>query len=963
MALALLAGPLWPCMADAQTPATTALAPPTAPAPKSALSIPVRPDPAVRRGVLSNGLRYAVMQQAIPKGAVSIRLGFDVGSYEERDDERGAAHFLEHMAFNGTRNFPEGKLDQTFALIGVAGGRDINAHTGMFQTSYELDLPTAGPKNLDLGFQWLRDIADGMLLNNDAVARERGVILAEREARNNPSTIVQREITDFRSPELRSTQRDAIGTIDSVSAMTGERLRAFYTRWYRPQDAVVVVVGDLPLDQLEQRVKAAFTSWNPPGAPSAHQPLSPVNVARGLDVMVRQEPSLPTTLSTCRVLDPGPTGADDVARSRREIISDIWRLVLQRRLTALQSKTPPPFLGAVALSDDSSRDSSLTCVVSVAIGADWRPALKVTQAEMRRFIGQGPTEIELELALEEIRSVLRGGIGITASRSSPALAQGIMEKELVGDVFPSPREALRDYDLAVDDLSVDDVKASIAHDWSGAGPVIILVSPQAESADAVKAAWLAGQAGAAPDAYVDQAASSWAYSNFGTPGRVVRREVISDPGFVRLHLQNGVILNFKQTTNTKDIVSIRVRFGAGRREIANQNFFAASMGASLLKRGGLGKQSAQDLESVFRDTGWDVRLSVADDAFNLDGAATPGGLKRELELLAAFISDPGFRPTLDASLPTALDTMLRFYRTYPEFVMSQSLAQAIAPDSSYTLPPKEVVEALKSADFERLLKPALTQAPLEVTIVGDVDEKSAVELTARTFGALPARSPAPRRRTDTWFLRFPDHPLDTIRGVHEGPPDKAMVGVIWPLYVATHARRREEMALFLVARILNDALQVRIREELGMSYGPVASVSLSDNADQGSLSAMVETYPVDIDTVVGEVRKSADKLAAGDITPAALEAARKPILAGLDAAAATNDWWVAGLSGSSEDSQRPTDLAQQRAFVAALTLAEVRKAAATWLKAPPIVVVASPKSPAPAPAQEPTKGPALDPVK
>ena len=933
LALGLLAGP-GPSAAAAAASAALSVAGP----------VTIHPDPSVRRGVLPNGMRYAILQQANPKGAVSIRFGFDVGSYEEQDEERGAAHFLEHMAFNGSRNFAEGKLDDTFALIGVAGGRDINAHTGMFSTRYELDLTQPTSKNLDLGFLWLRDVADGMILAKDAVDRERGVVLAERETRNSPTTIAQQAVIAFRGPELRSTQRDPIGTIETVTAMTAERLRGFYQRWYRPQNAVLVVVGDLPADEMERRVKSAFESWTSTGPPLPHAPLAKPNANRGLDVLVRQEPNLPTAISACRVRAPDAEAPGDFPRQRRRILGRVWRLILQRRLSALQATASPPYLGAVVTADDEARDASLTCLVAIPIGSAWEPALKAAQGEMQRFAAQGPTELETERAVEEIRSEMRGQIGAAPTRSSTRAADWILDTDLSGETYASSREQLRIFDIAVDDLSPRDVQTAFARDWSGAGPFLTLMAPTAIPPDALKAAWAGGDTATKPDAYVDQVQGHWAYADFGPSGHVVGRELKSDGAFVRVTLQNGVIVNFKHTDFFKESVSVRVRFGAGRREIPNDSYFTANLGAVLFKQGGLGRHSAAELESMFRNTGWDARLSIADDAFNLDGIATQSGLRLELELLAAFVTDPGFRPQLDAILPTGLATSLRLYGTSPAFVASQAMIKTLAPNASATLPPLDRLLALRSADFERLLKPAITKDPLEVTIVGDVDEKSAIQSVIQTFGALPARRPAPPARSDTWFMRYPDGPVAVIKAEHDGPADKAMVGLFWPLYVATPARRREEMALTLVAGLLDNALKARIREELGKSYAPSASTSMPDNADQGELTALVETYPQDIDLVVREVRLAVDRLASGQITPAGLEAVRKPILTGIDQQMSTNSIWIAGMSGSSSDSHRLDDVMAVRGILATLTVAEVRKAAAVWLKRPPIVVIATPKA-------------------
>ena len=247
-------------------------------------------DPDIRRGVLPNGMRYSVMHNATPSGAVSMRMFVDVGSFEEGETERGVAHFLEHMAFNGTRNFPEDALDRTLAPAGVQFGRDHNAQTSYFSTVYMLDLPGSDAGKLDLAFKWLRDVADGMTIDPQAVVRERGVVLSEMNASLSAQRTVAEAIGAFMGKGLRTPTRDPIGTRTSISTMTAAQLRGFYERWYRPENTVVVVVGDLPIAELERRVRDSFSSWRGPrrsgriasdGSPGAFRAV-PADVPDGL---------------------------------------------------------------------------------------------------------------------------------------------------------------------------------------------------------------------------------------------------------------------------------------------------------------------------------------------------------------------------------------------------------------------------------------------------------------------------------------------------------------------------------------------------------------------------------------------------------------------------------------------------------------------------------------------------------
>lgn len=901
----------------------------------------IRPDPATLRGVLPNGLRYAVRSNPNEKG-ISLRLGVNVGSFEEADNELGVAHFVEHMAFNGTRHFPEGRLERVFTPMGVQIGRDHNAGTDLFVTLYALDLPSTRSDQVEPAFRWLRDVADGILFEDAAVGRERGVILAEREARQDTLSEIREAVEAFSGPGLRSTARRTIGDYEQVRTMTAARLSAFYDRWYRPDNAMVVVVGQLPAEALERKVREAFADWTARGAASPRATASGPDLKRGLETLVLSRPAAPGGVSICRVREADARRPDDIARLKRDSVSAIWRAALIDRLTAAAARPDAPFITGSMVAADENRDSLATCLLVVPAGDRWQEALAGAQEELKRFAAHGPTEEEMEAAVEDMRSRLRGRIGVQATRGSADLAGEILNAELDGGVSADPREELRAFGLAVEDLTPEAVKARFEHDWSGGGPLVVVVTPHALEPEAVRAAWTRGEGGKAPERLKAAAVGAWAYGDFGAAGTVVKREVVAPPGFVRLTFSNGLVLNFKATARERNTIAVRVKFGAGRREISNADYFPALLAAGLLKEGGLGRNSYSDLQALFRTTQWEAELDVGDYAFYLDGATTQLGLRSQLEILAGYMTDASFGSGLDAKIPTSLDGFYRIYRTYPSLVLAEAMADTIAPGGPNSLPPREKVLALKAADFGRLLTPAMRNAPMEVSVVGDVDEKTIIAEVARTFGALPRRAATERVRPDVQYMRYPDHPIVTIHAVHEGPADKAMAGFYWPLYVATPSRRREEYALFMLARVFRDELLRRVREDLGMTYSPEADTYTPDDADQGYLYAAAETYPADIEAVEKEIRAVAARLASGAITSQSLEAARKPMLAGVISEESANAWWLSAISSADGDAQGMKDLIERRAMISGVTLADVKAAAARWLSRPPIVVLAQP---------------------
>jgi len=902
----------------------------------------IAPDPDVRHGVLPNGMRYALMRNGTPAQAVSLRLLIDVGSFEEGDHERGVAHFLEHMAFNGTRNFREDELDRAFAPAGVQFGRDHNASTGLFTTSYMLDLPSTEAGKLDLAFKWLRDVADGILLDEAAVVRERGVVMSEHDAGISPTRSVATAFQEFLGKGLRSPTRDPIGTRASIAGMTGATLKGFYDKWYRPENAILVVVGDVPVDELERRVRESFGSWQGKGPRPQRAPEGVPQLDRGAEVMVRNEPTLPTFLAACRVNRADPRGVLTIAALRLQLEHDLWQSIVNERMTRLASGERPPFWVGGASYDNSGREAASTCLTAAPLEDNWQAALTALNTELRRFIAHGPTAEELERAIESKRSLLRGAVGGQATRPTPDMASFIMAQMAEGYPVTSPDEGARIYERAVAGMTPETLRARAEKDWAGAGPLLVLTAPQTPPAATVQAAWNAAQRGPAPGQIEAAKPQTWAYTRFGQPGHVVKREVVDPPGFVRLTFANGVVVNFKETKFAIDRVAVRARFGSGRGGLQPSDLFAATIGSELLVEGGLGKVDADTMRRIFSDRGWGAQMHLLDDAFVLEGLTASNGLESQLQIMAAYLTDPGFRPSLDARLPTAVETLYRMHRTDPNLVLSEALSDAITPNSPLALPPRERLSQIRSRDFDRLFRSALTQTPLEVTIVGDVDEETAVALLSETFGAMPRRTAAVGRRPDSWWVRFPETAPPVVRAVHEGPAEKAVVAVVWPLYVADPARRREEFSLNLVSAVLDFVLRHRIREELGKSYAPSASISMPDFGDQGAITVMVETSPADAEAVAREIQETGAEVAAGGFDQAILDAVRTPFLEQRRQQRQTNDWWLYAMDGSAKDATNLNDYLTIEGIFSSLTLDEVKKAAREWLTRKPVVAVVTP---------------------
>jgi zinc protease len=901
-----------------------------------------RPNPDAEIGKLENGLTYGVMSRTGTR-QVSLILYIEAGSNGETESERGVAHFLEHMAFNGSTHYPPGTVMQRFADIGVSIGRDQNAETGFDSTAFSLDLSEVTPSRLDTAFTWLRDVADGLTIDQDQVDRERGVIMSEYIGSRSPSGDLAEEADGFLLPGLLGPKRLPIGLKTVITQVNAETIRSFYHRWYRPQNAIVVAVGDLPRDELKARIEAAFGSWrNDTSAPPKVDP-GHVDRSRATAALTQVDGHAAPTLQVCRLADKDAVLKEGVASRTRDFEQELWQSVLAQRLNELADAGAPPFVSAEVDRREVYDAAEATCVSAVLRDQDWKDALAAISQETRRLALHGLTDEEYQAGLKALNAEVETEVGQAPTMTASQLAQSIVSNLTLGGTFSTAEEDQRIGRLALAGFSRDKVDAEFARTWSDAAPPLaVLVAPTALAKADVLRAWRLAEAAAPPAAPPAHSGKAWAYAAPEASGAVATRQALPDIDAAQIAFKNGVRLNFKSSQNAQDRVDIRIRFGAGQQELAAGDLAAARLGASLLREGGLGHNSYDDTVRFCQGHACDFDLSVMRDAFVISGATRPSDLPVELLLIAAYLSDPGFRPELNARVRTAVRSLYDLTRSDPSVAAAVARDKALPPPQILGLPDAHTLDGVTSADFARILRPPLQHDGLEVTIVGDLDEATAVEAVAKTLGALPPRRWGDEARPDAPKVRYPASEPTIVRVAHDGSPEKATVLATWPLFVWSPDKVREQRIIDLLSDIVQAEAIDDIRQRLGKAYSPQVEVQLSRGGDQGSLTVAIDTAPTATDVVAGELRKIAQKLAAGDITPQMLERVRRPVLDDGATREISNPWWIDMLDGSWA---HPDQLAAAKTWQSdyeGITLEEVQAEARRWLAAEPLVVIAAP---------------------
>jgi zinc protease len=891
----------------------------------------IRPDPRIRFGRLPNGMRYALMHNATPSGQASFRLRFAVGSLMESDSQQGLAHFLEHMAFNGSTHVPTGEMVKILERHGLAFGADTNASTDWTETVYKLDLPKTDPDTVDTSLMLLREVASDLLIPQPAMDTERGVVLSEERLSDTPNYRAFRSRIDFFLPGQLASQRLPIGKVAVIKTARRAAIADIYDKYYRPERATFIAVGDFDVDAMEAKVKARFADWRNTH-PAGPDPDLGSPIKRGLQTRIQVEPGVQTALQIGWIGAPD-VSADSLAKRRRDVIEDLGLAVLNRRFERIARSGSPPFLNAAAFRRDEFRSARVTSLQATASGADWRSALISAVQEQRRLVEYGVLQSELDREIAETRASLKARAESQATRRTPTLANEIVSSLDDRDVVTDPAQDLGLFEQIVKGLRADEVSAAARRAFQGQGPLIFLTSPKAIDGgeEAVKAAFQTALS-APLSAPIPVAGKAWPYDHFGPPGQVAERREAASVGATFVRFANGVRLTVKPTAFRKDQILVQVRVGDGRLDLPKDRT-SASWARGAFIEGGLGKITAEELDKIMTSRIVGASFDMDDDAFVLQGATRPADLLAQMQILTAYLSDPGFRPEAFERMRTYAMTLEDQLEATPGGVVSENLASLLrSGDPRWRLPSRDAIAATLPAALPALLAQPLARGSVEVIVVGDVTVEQAIATTASTLGALPRPEPRPPA-ADERQIAFPAPTAQPVVRTHKGRADQAVAVEAWPttdLFADVRGAR--------VLRVMVEVMKLRMIDDLrvaqGATYSPSAGLEASeDYPGYGYVSASVEVPPSKIKVFYDAVDRIAADLRTKDVGPDELKRATLPRIEAVDKAMQTNEYWMNTLDGAQTDPRRLDVIVSQIPQLKSVTPADIRRAAQTYLVA------------------------------
>ena len=912
-------------------PAPAAVNPQTAAAKAwnyAASDVPV--DTNIIFGILPNGMKYALLRNSTPKDSVAIRMRFDIGSFAEADDQRGLAHFLEHMAFNGSTNVPEGEMVKLLERKGLAFGADTNAVTSFDSTTYQLDLPNASDDLIDTGLMLMRETGSELTIDPAAVDRERGIILSERRARDTYQLRNLIDQLDFQMKGMSAPNRIPVGAVEVIQSAPAARIRDLYDRYYRPERATLVLVGDFDPAAVEAKIKARFGDWKGRGPAGANPDLGTIDYKRPSAAGDFVDPAIADGV-TITAFKPWVKQPDSKAKRAQDLAEGVGEAIVSRRLSKLALAEDSPILNGY-FGDSNGWDvfDQVTIGATAKQGA-WREAQALIEQEWRRAAQHGFTQAEVDEQLANRRTALKNAVAGVDTRRSENLADVLVEAAKGDFVVVRPETSQTLFEAAAPSLDAATVTAAFQNRLSGLGAPLVRVTsktPIEGGTDAILAALKASQqiAVAAPTAATSAA---FAYTDFGAPGKVVSDTRIEDLGIRRVRFANGVMLNIKKTDFQKDVAYLALRIDGGTLLSTKEDPTRVALAGSI-SLGGLEAHSRDELSSILAGKTVSSSVGSASDSFGGTARTSPEDFLLQAQLMAAFVTHPGYRPDGLALIRRFLPQQYAANDATPAAVLGRDAGGILANNDPRTVTPS--LDKMMTLDWAGL-KPAIADSmehgAIEIGVVGDIEEQAAIDAIAATFGALPERRPAFDPRPEARIREYAkDRSERTL--IHKGPAEQAELRIYWP--ARDDSDLVEAMRLQLLSRVMQLMLTEELREKLGESYSPGAGASLSDDfPGYGHLFAASNVDYKDLATTRAAIFGIAKELRDVPVDADLIERARKPMVEAMTKARRENGYWLPYVSAATSKEDRLDRSRTSIAAVEAATPAELQALAKRYL--------------------------------
>lgn len=708
---------------------------------------PVPVDKEVRIGKLDNGLTYYIRHNEYPKNQVDFYIAQKVGSILEEDDQRGLAHFLEHMCFNGTKNFPGNSMVKWLESVGVKFGYNLNAYTSIDETVYRISsVPTERIGVQDSCLMILSDWADGLLLNGKDIDEERAVIHEEWRSQLPPNMRILEKLLPELYPDSRYGHRLPIGTMEVVDHFPHQALRDYYEKWYRPDLQGIVVVGDIDVDRIEGKIKELFSKIEKPVNPAerVYYPVAdnekPI-VAFGSDK--EQDKYVAQIMFKYDALPDSLKGT--MADVTTAYLLDMAQMMLQIRLNELGQKADAPFAAASAFYGEfiMAKTKQAFQFAMLPKGNSFDEGLKAVYREALRAKRGGFTATEYARCRTEYLSQLEKAYNNRNQQENKTLAESYVRNFIDKKPIPGIETEYQMMSMIVNQIPVEAVNQVFSQIVSDKNLVVLGMMPAREGESCPKdedILTLLSQVEAENIApYVDNVKDEPLVSELPAAGKVVKENMLSDFGAKEWILSNGAKVILKKTDFKADEISMMAVAKGGTSVYGNDKAADLMFMPAVLEQHGLGSFTNSELTKLMAGKQVSLKVSLDDYVRRLSGNTTPKDLKTYMEMIYMTFTGLTVTPDEFIAMQNLYKGVIQNQAQNPNFVFQKKVQEFL-----YSSPNKQVfgvsdIEKANREDILSIIREQLANAA-EFTFVfsGNFDEAELKALVEQYIASLPS---------------------------------------------------------------------------------------------------------------------------------------------------------------------------------------------------------------------------------
>ena len=789
---------------------------------------PIPADEATRVGKLENGMTYYIRHNEKPKGQADFYILHDVGAIQENDDQQGLAHFLEHMAFNGTKNLPGKMLTEYLETVGVKFGYNLNASTGWDQTTYQIkDVPTAREGVVDSALLILHDWSHFIALEGSEIDSERGVICEELRTRDGASWRSMMAMIKALGKGTKYEHRNLIGYLDYLKSFDHQVLRDFYHQWYRPDYQAVIIVGDVNVDEIEAKVKALMSDIPAPETDASHKETIVVPDNEEPIVSILTDPEMQSSRIQMFIKRSAlPKELNNTVQAEvLDVVQAYMETMANARLQEIAMQPDAPFLGGGMSAGDILGvipTMNLTAFIAMTQDGKLPEGFEAIYGEMEKIRRHGFTQGEFERAQNNLLRNAERKYTNRNDRTNNEYVRTYLNNFSKNTPMPSAETEWQIDSMLLKSIDVNTVNAIAQQLITPKNQVITITAPEKEGLVAPTEAEILAirdkVMNAELEAYEDTAVKEpllpAGIKLKGSPVKTTKTDAAY--GTTEWTLKNGVKIVVKPTTFKADEVRMNVVSEGGLSVLSDEELLMAEWLPAIASMSGVGKFSAADLRKQLAGISASVGVDVDNYLSKIQGVCSPKDIETMLQLLYLHFTQPRFDETDYNTLMKMLRAQLENAESNPDFVMEKRFTEVAYGNN----PRRQVTTAATLDGFQFEALPAIHKKlypgadSFTFMFVGNVDLETLKPLVEKYIGSLPV-SKKKLTAADDACAPVAGEVAEDFRATMQQP--KVSVHYLFSGELPyTFANR---MALIFLTQALDSRYLISIREEKGGTYG------------------------------------------------------------------------------------------------------------------------------------------------